>query len=145
MVRLESFYDLISRNAQVTLVNERYRTTCFIGSARDIPDEYSGCEVADFTMDDSGHLTFRIKVKEKRPAGSNWDEGSLRVHDSIFHFWVKHYEEGSQYGIDGGKISKLMLKRNGEIVCNYDRGWDVEPVDADTELARDIILHRFSM
>ena len=25
-----------------------------------------------------------------------------------------------------------MLKRNGEIVCNYDRGWDVQPVDEDT-------------
>ena len=49
--------------------------------------------------------------------------------------------EGSQYGINGGRISKLTLKRSGAIVCNYDRGWDVEPVDPDTQLALEILLH----
>ena len=45
-----------------------------------------------------------------------WAEGSIKVHNSIFHYWVKHYEEPSEYyGIDGGRISKLMLKRDGEI------------------------------
>lgn len=34
-----------------------------------------------------------------------------------------------------------MLKRNGEIVCNYDRGWDVQPVDEDTQLAYEILVH----
>jgi hypothetical protein len=54
---------------------------------------------------------------------------------------MKQYDEGSQFGIDGGRISKLMLKRNGEIVCNYDRGWDVEPSDPDTQLALELLLH----
>lgn len=70
-----------------------------------------------------------------------WKEGSLKVHDSIFHYWIKVYEEGSVFGIDGGKVSKLMLKRNGEIVCNYDRGWDIAPADADAQLALEILLH----
>ena len=38
-----------------------------------------------------------------------WKEGSLRVNGDIFHYWMKQYEEGSQFGIDGGRISKLML------------------------------------
>ena len=50
------------------------------------------------------------------------------------------YGEGSQYGIDCGKISKLMLKREGEIVCNYDRGWDIQPVDDETWLAYEILI-----
>ena len=64
-----------------------------------------------------------------------WKEGSLRLGGDIFHYWMKQYEEGSQFGIDGGRISKLMLKRNGEIVYNYDRGLYVAPVDENTVFA----------
>jgi len=70
-----------------------------------------------------------------------WKEGALKVYDSIFHYWMKVYEVPSQYGINGGKVSKLMLKRNGKIVCNYDRGWDIKPTDPDTELAVELLLH----
>ena len=54
---------------------------------------------------------------------------------------MKVFEEGSEFGIEGGKISKLMLKRNGTVVANYDRGWDIKPADPDTQLAVDILLH----
>ena len=54
---------------------------------------------------------------------------------------MKQYDKGSKWGIDGGRISKLMLKRDGEIVCNYDRGWDVEPADENTQLALELLLH----
>ena len=70
-----------------------------------------------------------------------WKEGSLKVYNSVFHYWLKVYDEGSQYGIDGGKVSKLMLKRGGKTVANYDRGWDIKPADPDTQLAVDILLH----
>lgn len=70
-----------------------------------------------------------------------WKEGSLRVNGDIFHYWMKQYEEGSPFGIDGGRISKLMLKRNGEIVYNYDRGLDVAPVDENTAFALEILLN----
>jgi len=70
-----------------------------------------------------------------------WKEGSLKVYNSIFHYWIKIFDVGSQHGIEGGKISKLMLKRDGKIVCNYDRGWDIEPVDEETQLAYEILVH----
>ncbi len=73
-----------------------------------------------------------------------WSEGSIKAGNSIFHYWVKNYDEPCEYGIDEGKISKLMLKRNGEIVYNYDRGLDVEPVDEDTEYALAILLKEYS-
>ena len=57
-----------------------------------------------------------------------WHEGTIGVPKgdgkyTVVHYWVKAYDEGSQYGIDGGKISKATLKINGEVVYNYDRGW----------------------
>ena len=52
----------------------------------------------------------------------------------IAHYWVKAYEEGSAYGIDEGRISKLRITIDGETVVNYDRGWDVEP-DENNEAA----------
>jgi len=70
-----------------------------------------------------------------------WKEGSLKVYNSIFHYWIKVFDEPSHFGIDGGKVSKLMLKRDGKIVCNYDRGWDIKPSDPDTQLALEILLH----
>ena len=73
-----------------------------------------------------------------------WNTGAIRIGKSIFHYEVKHYEEGSRFGINEGRISKLMLKRNGEIVCNYDREWDIEPVDADTETALAILMKDYN-
>ena len=70
-----------------------------------------------------------------------WKEGSIKVNGEIFHYWMKQYEGGSQWGIEGGRISKLMLKRDGEIVCNSDRGWDVEPADENSRLATELLLH----
>ena len=34
----------------------------------------------------------------------------------VVHYWVKAYDEGSQYGIDGGRISKATLKISGEVL-----------------------------
>ena len=59
-----------------------------------------------------------------------WSEGTISIPDAnvkaktiICHYWVKHYEEPSEeYGINGGRISKLTLKINDKTVCNYDRG-----------------------
>ena len=70
-----------------------------------------------------------------------WKEGTIKIGTGLYHYWIKVYEEPSHFGIDGGRISKLMLKRKNEIVCNYDRGWDIKPVDGDTESALQILLH----
>ena len=73
-----------------------------------------------------------------------WTDGTIKIGKSIFHYYVKHFEESSCFGIDEGRISKLMLNRNGEIVCNYDRGWDIKPVDADTETALAILMKDYN-
>ena len=73
-----------------------------------------------------------------------WREGSIKIGEDIFHYWIKQYGSGSVYGIEGGRISKLMIKRNGEIVCNYDRGWDIKPVDEDTEFTLAILIKDYN-
>ncbi len=69
-----------------------------------------------------------------------WREGTVSVNGEIFHYWLKQYEEGSEFGINGGRISKLTIKRSGREVYNYDRGEDIAPIDKNTETALAIIL-----
>ena len=73
-----------------------------------------------------------------------WSEGSIKIGSDIFHYRVKHFEETSVYGIDEGRISKLTLKRSGEVVCNYDRGWDIEPADENTATALAILMKDYN-
>lgn len=67
---------------------------------------------------------------------NGWHEETIGIpqkdgSSKIAHYWVKAFEEGSEWGINGGKISKLSIKIDGEWVANYDRGWDVKPADDD--------------
>lgn len=51
-------------------------------------------------------------------------------------YWCKHFDEASEYGIDGGKISVLEIRQNGECVYNFDRGLDIAP---KTEEAKNLL------
>ena len=62
-----------------------------------------------------------------------WHEGTIRIGRSIFHFWVKHYDEPSHFGIG-----------NGRIVYNYDRGEDTKAIDSDTEKALAILIRDYN-
>ena len=86
--------------------------------------------------------------KEKRTEQGGktmWNKGSIEIENTICDYWVKHYEEPNEdYGIDGGRISKLMIKVNGQTTLNYDRGWDIEPEDEASQLAYGILIHEFN-
>ena len=80
-----------------------------------------------------------------------WHEGTIGIpqkdgSSKIAHYWVKAFEEGSEWGINVGKISKLSIKIDGEWVANYDRGWDVKPADDDeaAQLAYCILLNEYN-
>ncbi|MDO5331538.1 MAG: hypothetical protein Q4E99_02555 [Bacillota bacterium] len=68
-----------------------------------------------------------------------WHEGTIGIPVTgtdkmkVAHYWVKNYEEGSEYGINGGRISKLTLQIDGYCVADYDRGWNVEPDENDQQ------------
>ena len=69
-----------------------------------------------------------------------WKKGTLNG----FEYWVKHYDEDSQHGIGFGKISKLLLKRNGEIVCSYDRGYDMNPASPEAAEVFEELCRRYN-
>ena len=82
---------------------------------------------------------------------NGWHEGTIGIpqkdgSSKIAHYWVKAFEEGSEWGINGGKISKLSIKIDGEWVANYDRGWDVKPANDDeaAQLAYCILLNEYN-
>lgn len=60
----------------------------------------------------------------------NWVNGC--VNDGEFYFESKLFDEGSIFGIDDGRVSKLNISIGNSFswnncIVNYDRGWDVEP------------------
>lgn len=79
---------------------------------------------------------------------NHWHEGTIGIPttNQIAHYWVKAYEEGSEYGINGGKISKLEIRIDGKTTANYDRGWDIEPDENDeaTQIAYCILLNDYN-
>ena len=79
-----------------------------------------------------------------------WHEGTIGIpmQDGgykIAHYWVKSFDEGSEWGISGGRISKLTIKIDGKITANYDRGWDIEPDEGrTTQMAYCILLENYN-
>ena len=63
-----------------------------------------------------------------------WSEGTIGIPNG----------DGSVFGIDGGRISKLTIKVGGKVTCNYDRGWDIEPADDATVKALAILMHDYN-
>ena len=60
-----------------------------------------------------------------------WKKGTL----DGYVYEAKVYAEGSVYGINGGKISKLQVKLDDRVVANYDRGWDLYPAGGKDQQA----------
>ena len=66
-----------------------------------------------------------------------WHQGTI----GEYTYYVKVYETSSMFGIDGGKISKMQVVKDGQVVINYDRGWDIQPY---TEEEKDIFSRLFA-
>lgn len=62
--------------------------------------------------------------------GNNWVKGEI----GDYTFSAKLFDEGSVYGINEGRVSKLSICKKDlgwleGCILNYDRGWDVKPKD----------------
>lgn len=80
-----------------------------------------------------------------------WHEGTIGLDGPenttiLAHYWIKAYDTGSEYGINGGRISKLQITINGRTVANYDRGWDIKPDESNKEVmqAYTVILDKYN-
>jgi hypothetical protein len=77
-----------------------------------------------------------------------WSEGVITCPETggKYKYWVKHYEEGSEFGIDEGRISKLTIRKVGENrdLYNFDRGLDVDCADEEARAVYNIILAKYN-
>jgi predicted secreted protein len=79
-----------------------------------------------------------------------WNQGTIWTNEGKvgYDYWVKHYGEPSEiFGIGGGRISKLEIRKHGEIqtLVNYDRDWDVEvPDHADVQAVYARLLKKYN-
>lgn len=69
-----------------------------------------------------------------------WKEAIIENKGKDYKVTFKQFEEGSEFGINGGRISKLTINKGKEKVANYDRGWDIEPTDEDTKAVLELLL-----
>ena len=74
-------------------------------------------------------MEIRITGKHGGMAGGVWYVGRVEKR----HFEALVFAEPSQYGIEGGQVSKLYLwdgrpkKKRGKALAVYERGWELEP------------------
>lgn len=74
----------------------------------------------------------------------DWYGFVASCNNKLFRGSAKIFCEGSVFGIDGGKISKIyFVEMNSEKTsCNYDRGWDIVPVEDDAKEVLNAIVQQ---
>lgn len=78
-----------------------------------------------------------MKLKVNRIDG-NWQTGMV----GDYWFQAKVFDEPSEFGINDGRVSKLSVRKDGEEIMNYDRGWDIKPkTDTERELLDTILKY----
>ena len=78
-----------------------------------------------------------------------WHEGIIAstTTNAKFKYWAKVYDEPSEtYGLEGGKISKLTIRKLGETrdLYNYDRGIDVDCQSDEVRAVYEIVLAKYN-
>lgn len=56
--------------------------------------------------------------------------GWITVEIQGFRVEAKVYDEGSEFGVMGGRVSKLTIYKNGKELYNYDRGLEFNNLQA---------------
>ena len=81
--------------------------------------------------------TIRLFPMESSGLHDNWYDGQF----GPYYVTALIFEEPSRHGINNGRISKLSISNinTGNLLCTYDRGWDIKPADEVKELYNSII------
>lgn len=73
-----------------------------------------------------------------------WTEGTFTIDGICFSYEAKVYIKGSEYGINGGQISKLRIEHNDEVIVQYNRGgWLLKPKTELAEKALEYVLNLY--
>jgi len=59
---------------------------------------------------------------------------------------IKHFQQGSQFGIKNGKISKLFIsdKSINKTLVEYDRGWSTKPTRKAAKELFELLLKKYN-
>lgn len=90
----------------------------------------------------------RIVRKDEIKITKGDPEKDLFIYGTItsmpgYSFIAKVYDLPSDMGIDGGSISKLEIRKDGEIVALYNEGWKINPRGPENKEALDKIKDLF--
>lgn len=84
---------------------------------------------------------FEIASRSKT---ADWQRGIVTVDGVEYEYEAKVYDEGSEYGIDGGPVSKLHCHVNGtgwgSELFAYEREWDIMPSETGSEDVFDAVM-----
>ena len=81
------------------------------------------------------------KGKQQSAEGkAMWIKGTI----DGYTFYIKQYDEGSEYGISSGRISKLEIWKDGQLFVQYDRGWSKRPSGAQVKAVYEQILREYN-
>ena len=81
---------------------------------------------------------------------NGWHEGTIGIsangNNRIAHYWVKNNVRRNNHNFNGGKITKLLIRINGETVADYDRGWIIKPDENDepVQIAIAILMKEYN-
>jgi|GEM_PF-250147 len=85
-----------------------------------VKDNYSFSSICTTVLSKLAAFFSQFRLASRKPV---WVEGTINE----YSYCLKVYRESSNMGINGGRISKLEIWKNGSLVVNYDRGWDKKP------------------
>jgi hypothetical protein len=91
-------------------------------------------------MSDSNDNTRVLITKDDR-LNSNWVQGTI---NGGYKFEAKMFDNGSEFGINKGRVSKLGISQNGKTLVNYDRGWDVKPQTPEVKAVCESVLAKLN-
>ncbi len=63
-----------------------------------------------------------------------WQKGTIELNGVAYLYEAKVFDNGSDFGINKGRISKLNIRVGAEWLLNYDRGWDIRPDESNADL-----------
>ncbi len=85
-----------------------------------------------------------IKRKGARSAGQKvkamWSKGPVNG----YQYFMKSFDTPSEFGINEGRISKLVIKKDGHILYNFERGLDFDKMDDGARDLYEYLMDEFN-
>lgn len=109
-------HDFIEIQNHIDRVNKTFYN-CFLPRFADKKNDEPANDMAAIT----------VEITADTRQTDAWVQGIVTYQNRTYEFCAKVFDEGSEYGINGGRVSKLGVKDRLMPIINYDRGWDLKP------------------